>query len=194
MLSLVAGYAGSGKSEFSRFLSSVTGWALLDKDSLTCALAERLLTSLGGDPHDRHTDLYLREVRPLEYQCLLESAFDNLRAGTSVILTAPFVAELADPEWTSGLNKRCAAIGIDVAVLWVRCDNESMRAHIERRGAARDAWKLANWDTYARGLDSDNGPATAHIGIDNRQGTAIDLIRQARESLRSMQGRLNVRS
>jgi predicted kinase len=144
ILSLVAGYAGSGKSEFSQFLSSVTGWALLDKDSLTCAMAERLLTSLGGDPHDRHTDLYMREVRPLEYQCLVESAFDNLRAGTSVILTAPFVAELADPEWMSNLNKRCAAMGIDVTVIWVRCDIESMRAHIERRGAARDAWKLAN--------------------------------------------------
>ncbi|MBX6769052.1 MAG: ATP-binding protein, partial [Actinomadura rubrobrunea] len=78
VLVLVGGYAGSGKTEFARFLGDVSGWAFLDKDSLTRRLVERLLVSLGGDPQDRHTDLYLNEVRPLEYKCLMDAAMDNV--------------------------------------------------------------------------------------------------------------------
>ncbi|MER6946526.1 AAA family ATPase [Nonomuraea sp. NPDC000554] len=184
MLTVVGGYAGSGKSEFSRFLSGITGWAFLDKDSMTCAMAERLLTALGGDPHDRHTELYLREVRPLEYRGLMESAFDNLRAGTSTILSAPFISELSDPDWVCQLTDRCAAMGTDVTVIWMHCDIESMRHRIEARRAARDAWKLANWDVYTCGLDVDNSPPAAHITIDNRLGTAISLFDQTRETLK----------
>ncbi|MDA0632269.1 AAA family ATPase [Nonomuraea sp. MCN248] len=184
ILTLVGGYAGSGKTEFSRFLSDITGWAFLDKDSITRAMVERLLVSLGGDPHDRHTELYLREVRPLEYRCLMETAFDNLKVGTSAILAAPFIAELADPAWISRLTNRYAAKGIDVAVVWVRCDVESMREYIEFRGAPRDGWKLKNWETYTSGLQTDTSPETAHITVDNRLGAAISLADQTRETLK----------
>lgn len=182
-LTLVAGYAGSGKTEFSRFLSYLTSWTLLDKDTLTRPLVERLLVSLGGDPDDRHTELYLREVRPLEYRCLMETAFDNLSSGTSAILSAPLIAELADPNWVSHLINRCAAGGVDVAVVWVRCDAASMREHIELRGDPRDAWKLQNWEAYAGTLNTETHPSTAHVVVDNRLGTAIALVHQARETL-----------
>lgn len=184
ILTLVGGYAGSGKTEFSRFLSDITGWAFLDKDSLTRAMVERLLTSLGGDPHDRHTELYLREVRPLEYRCLMETAFDNLRVGTSAILAAPFIAELMDPAWVHRLTNRCAAMSIDVAVVWVRCDVESMREYIEFRGAARDGWKLSNWETYTSTLNTETSPSTAHITVDNRLGSAISLADKTRDTLK----------
>ncbi|MFG2078686.1 AAA family ATPase [Nonomuraea maritima] len=184
ILTLVGGYAGSGKTEFSRFLSDITGWAFLDKDSLTRPMAERLLVSLGGDPHDRHSELYLREVRPLEYRCLMDTAFDNLKARTSAILSAPFIAELCDPDWVSRLTNRCASRGIDVAVVWVRCDVESMREYIEFRGAARDAWKLQNWETYVSALNTETSPPTAHITVDNRLGAAISLADQTRETLK----------
>ncbi|WP_214107246.1 AAA family ATPase [Acrocarpospora catenulata] len=184
ILVLVGGYAGSGKTEFSRFLSDITGWAFLDKDSITRPMAERLLTSLGGDPNDRHSELYLHEVRPLGYRCLMETAWDNLDLGTSAILSAPFIAELADPDWVTRLTNRCAAKGIDVAVIWIRCDVESMREYIEFRGAGRDAWKLANWDTYTSSLNTDQSPPTAHITIDNRLGSAISLADRTRETLR----------
>ncbi|MEV4372953.1 AAA family ATPase [Nonomuraea sp. NPDC049637] len=186
-LTLIAGYAGSGKTEFSRFLSEVTGWALIDKDTLTRPLVERLLVALGGDPHDRHTELYLREVRPLEYRCLMDTAFDVLGSGTSVILSAPFIAELADRDWVVRLTNRCATRGIEVAALWVRCDAESMRRHFELRDDPRDAWKLQNWDAYVSTLNTDTSPSTAHITVDNRFGAAINLVNQAREALKDIQ-------
>ncbi len=184
ILALVGGYAGSGKTEFSRFLSDITGWAFLDKDSLTRCIVERLLVSLGGDPNDRHTDLYLKEVRPFEYRCLMETAWDNLNVGTSAILSAPFIAELKDEAWFARLENRCAAKGIDVAAIWVRCDPESMREYIEFRGAARDAWKLENWEQYAASLNVETSPPTAHVTIDNRLGAAISLADQTREALK----------
>ncbi|WP_245741006.1 AAA family ATPase [Nonomuraea maritima] len=183
VLTLVAGYAGSGKTKFSRFLCEITGWALLDKDTLTRPLVERLLVSLGGDPHDRHTELYLQDVRPLEYRCLMETAFDNLEAGTSTVVSAPFIAELADSDWVARLSDRCTSRGIDVVVAWVRCDVDSMRKHIELRGDARDTWKLQNWESYASTLNTETSPPTAHITIDNRLGAATYLTDQARDAL-----------
>ncbi|MDF5757636.1 AAA family ATPase [Spongiactinospora sp. TRM90649] len=184
ILVLVGGYAGSGKTEFSRFLSDITGWAFLDKDSLTRSIVERLLVSLGGDPNDRHTELYLREVRPLEYRCLMETAWDNLGVGTSTILSAPFIAEMNDEAWFARLENRCAAKGIDVAAIWVRCDPESMREYIEFRAAARDGWKLENWPAYVGALSVDGSPPTAHLTVDNRLGAAISLADQTREALK----------
>jgi len=55
-LLMVGGYAGSGKSEFARFISQLTGWPVLDKDPITRPLVERLLIEMGSDPNDRHTD------------------------------------------------------------------------------------------------------------------------------------------
>ncbi|MFI6604536.1 AAA family ATPase [Nonomuraea sp. NPDC050536] len=184
ILVLVGGYAGSGKTEFSRFLSDITGWAFLDKDSLTRPIVERLLVTLGGDPHDRHSELYLKEVRPFEYRCLMETAWDNLHVGTSAVLSAPFISELKDEAWFTRLEHKCTAKGIDVAAIWVRCDVDSMREYIEFRGAARDAWKLDNWEEYTAGLDTDTSPPTAHLTVDNRLGAAISLADQTREVLK----------
>jgi transcriptional regulator with XRE-family HTH domain/predicted kinase len=180
LLTLVGGYAGSGKSEFGRFLSSITGWTLLDKDTLTRPLAEGLLVSLGGDPNDRHTALYRERVRPLEYRCLLSTAYENLTRGVSTVLTAPFVAEVADEAWLGRMLNRCAARAIDVAVVWMHCDLGSMRDYLQSRGAARDAWKLSAWDQYAATVDLSLRPRCDHIVVDNRLNAATSLAEQAR--------------
>ncbi|MFI1828344.1 ATP-binding protein [Streptomyces sp. NPDC020412] len=66
---LVGGFAGSGKSEFAKFLGGLTGWPILDKGSLTRPLVDQLLIALGGEAHDRSSELYREKVRPLEYRC-----------------------------------------------------------------------------------------------------------------------------
>lgn len=177
---LVGGYAGSGKTEFGRFLSSITGWTLLDKDMLTRPLAESLLVSLGGDPHDRHTALYRERVRPLEYRCLLNTAYDNLTRGVSTVLTAPFVSELGDEAWLGRMLNRCAARAIDVTVVWLHCDLDSMHEYLQSRGAARDTWKLSAWEQYAATVDLSLRPRCDHIVVDNRLNAATSLAEQAR--------------
>jgi predicted kinase/transcriptional regulator with XRE-family HTH domain len=180
MLVLVGGYAGSGKTEFGGFLSSITGWTLLDKDMLTRPLAEGLLVSLGGDPNDRHTPLYRERVRPLEYRCLLSTAYENLMRGVSTVLAAPFVAEIADEAWLSRMLNRCAERAIDVTVVWMQCDLGTMRDYLQARGAARDTWKLTTWDEYAATVELSLRPRCDHIVVDNRLNAATSLAEQAR--------------
>ncbi|MFE7837357.1 AAA family ATPase [Streptomyces sp. NPDC057474] len=182
-LLMVGGYAGSGKSEFARFLSQLTGWPVLDKDPITRPLVERLLVEMGSDPNDRHTDVYREKVRPLEYQCLLETAYANVDCAISTVLSAPFVAEATDERWMRRLINRCEARGVTVAVVWMLCDLDTMHEYIGFRSAARDSWKLQNWDAYAAGLDLDLRPVVPHLVVDNRLGAAISLTDQVRQVL-----------
>lgn len=183
VLVLVGGYAGSGKTEFARFLSDLSGWALLDKDALTRRMTERLLISLGADQHDRHTDLYRSEVRPHEYQSLMQVAHSNIDTGVSIILAAPFIAELSNPSWLPRLTHRCQGKGVDVTAIWVHSDLDTMHEYIELRDAPRDSWKLAHWDEYASTLNTEDPPEAAHLTIDNRLGAAVSLADQTRRAL-----------
>ncbi|WP_424213723.1 AAA family ATPase [Streptomyces sp. BI20] len=180
---LVGGYAGSGKSEFARFLGGLTGWPVLDKDSLTRPLVDRLLVALGGEAHDRASELYREKVRPLEYRCLLDAAWDNLGGGTSTILDAPFIAEFARADWMRRFQDHCRSRRVSAAFVWVACDPDSMREHIEFRGAARDTGKTESWDEYAKGLDPRFRPRGPHFVVDNRLGAAIARVDAAREVL-----------
>lgn len=180
---LVGGYAGSGKTEFARFLTQLTGWPLLDKDPLTRPLVEQLLIALGGDRHDRHTELYREKVRPVEYSALMQAAYANIDCGISTVLAAPFIGEMTDAEWMARLVNRCRAQGVEVAPVWVQCDEESMHEYISHRGAARDAWKLDRWQDYLETIDVELRPVVPHMVVDNRLGTAISLADQARHAL-----------
>ncbi|MBC3844579.1 AAA family ATPase [Streptacidiphilus sp. 4-A2] len=186
VLVLVGGFAGSGKTELARFLSELTGWPLLDKDPMSRALVEALLVELGADPNDRQSALYRERVRPLEYECLLKAAYANIDCGISTVLTAPFIAEMADEGWMRRLENRCSARGVAVAPVWVQCDVDSMREYIGQRSAARDTWKLQNWAEYASGLDLDLRPVVPHLIVDNRYGSAVSLADRARLALGSV--------
>lgn len=186
-LVLVGGFAGSGKTEFARFLSSVTGWTILDKDTLTRALVERLLLSYGADVNDRQTDLYLEYVRPFEYRCLMDAATENLRCSVSTVVTAPFLREFSDDAWLARLRNRCTARRARFSTVWMKCDVESMYDYIAFRGAARDSWKLNNWQAYLATIEPAFEPPFQHHSVDNRLNAAVALADQARDIAARMQ-------
>jgi len=164
---IVGGYAGSGKTELGRILTRLTGWPMLDKDSLTRPVVEAMLRNLGLSPHDRESDTYLSQIRPAEYEALREATVENVSCGNSVVMTAPFIRELADAAWCQRARADFAALDAQLRVIWVRCDPESMHVYLRRRGAARDAHKLENWDRYVGGLNLDYAPAMPHVVLDN---------------------------
>lgn len=178
---LIGGFAGSGKREFARFLSSITGWNILDKHTITHPLAERLLIAYDKDPNDRHSAFYREQVRPFEYRCLMDAMTENLRCGVSTVVTAPFVREFADADWTARVRNRCAAHRSRLSVVWMNCDEESMRDYIVFRGAARDSWKINNWQDYVDTIDLEFTPPFDHHSVDNRLNAAVALADQARE-------------
>lgn len=178
---LVGGFAGSGKTEFARFLSSVTGWAILDKHTITSALVEHLLLLHSRDANDRHGAFYQKHVRPFQYRCLMDAMTENLYCGVSTVVTAPFVREFTDMEWLTRLRNRCVKHRARLSLVWVKCDEESMRDYIAFRGAARDIWKLNNWQDYLDSIDPDFDPPFEHYCVDNRLNAAVSLADQARE-------------
>lgn len=187
-LVLVAGFAGSGKTETGKLLAQITSWSLLDKDTLTRPLVEKLLEKLSGDPHDRQTELYFDHVRPLEYRCLLKTGLENLACGNSAILSAPFIREVNDEAWLRRLRRRCRGWGGDINVAWVYADVESMRQRLVARNAERDAWKIANWTEYVQGIDVNMLPAGEHQYIDNSHGSNLPLLDQIKTLARHVIG------
>ncbi|MEV6073414.1 GntR family transcriptional regulator [Nocardia sp. NPDC052001] len=163
----VGGYAGSGKTEFGRVLARESGWPILDKDTLTRAVVDAALVEFGSTIADRESDTYLKVVRPAEYQCLEATVMENLRCGVSSIATAPYLRELTSSAWLERTAAAVAGVGADMSVIWIRCSSASMRSYIERRGAARDTWKLGHWDEYLGNVDLEFTPPWPHVIVNN---------------------------
>ena len=183
---LVAGHAGSGKTEFSKQLAVKTSWPLLDKDTVTRPLVEYLAHHLCGDPHDRQSPAYLKQIRPLEYDSLLAVMWEMLESGSQgVVVTAPFVAELTNPQWVDDFVLDCDARGCKLLIVWVHCDPATLKERIVARGAERDRWKLANWPRWIDNIGTPElDKKTTHLVVDNTAESA--------ESAESMLDSINV--
>ncbi|MBW0105800.1 GntR family transcriptional regulator [Pseudonocardia sp. KRD291] len=184
---LIGGYAGSGKSELGRILARATGWPILDKDTLTRPVVEVALAALNEPTHVRESETYLSTVRPAEYEALVAAITENLECGVSVIATAPFLREFANQAWLDRLTATTEGLGASTRLVWVYCDEDSMLTYLRRRGAARDAAKLAGWAGYLQGIDLDRRPLGDHTVIDNSQG-GPPLQAQAHQLLRTLTG------
>jgi predicted kinase len=146
---ITLGGAGSGKSTLSKHLSSLTGAVYLDKDTLAGPLVRVALEAFGQDPSDRESNaLYLQRIMPAEYETLFATAGRNLELGHSVVLDAPFIAYLGEPDF---LRRSIAHAGWPAAlirVIHVRTSPDVVRRRLIDRGSERDQIKLAEWDSY----------------------------------------------
>lgn len=146
---ITLGGAGSGKSTLSRHLSAVAGAVYLDKDTLAGPLVQVALEALGQDPSDRESnDLYLQRVMPAEYETLFAVAARNLELGHSVVLDAPFVAYLADPDFLDRATSDAGWPAARIRVIHVRTSPDIVRRRLIDRGSERDRVKLADWEAY----------------------------------------------
>lgn len=181
----VGGYAGSGKTEFGRTLARLSGWAMLDKDTITRHVVDMALSQLGSTASDRESELYMTHIRPAEYECLAAVVRENVGCGVSVIATAPYVKEFASEAWFRRTAVELDTLGADLTAVWIRCNAETMHSYISRRGAARDSWKLDHWADYTSGLDLQFTPAWDHTIVVNDADSA-PLREQAQTLLKSL--------
>jgi predicted kinase len=179
---MIGGYAGSGKTELGRILARETRWPILDKDTLTRFVVEAALEMQGLSRNDRESDVYLKNIRPGEYDSLLEAMTENVQCGNSAIVTAPFIREYSDEAWIKKTQATCKKLGATLTFVWVYCDADTMHTYLRHRDAARDSAKLADWDGYMAGIDLDLRPPVPHVVIDNStssdplQGQARKLV------------------
>jgi DNA-binding transcriptional regulator YhcF (GntR family)/predicted kinase len=184
---LIGGYAGSGKTELGRIIARETGWPMLDKDTLTRPVVEVALEILGLSPNDRDSEAYFTTIRPREYESLMSATKENVECGNSAIVTAPFVGEFADPAWIGRTQAEFAAVDAVTTLIWVYCDAETMHTYVRRRGAARDAAKLADWPGWLDRIDTGFRPETPHVVIDN-SASSIPLQDQAQDLIKRVLG------
>lgn len=148
---ITLGGAGSGKSTVSRHISEYTGALYLDKDVLAGPLVELALESLGQRASDRESnELYLRRVMPIEYDAVFAVAGQNLTLGHSVVLDAPFVAYLSDPDYLRTQVARASWPDVHIRVIQVVASAETVKRRLIERANARDRIKLNDWDNYWR--------------------------------------------
>jgi len=187
-LVLVAGRAGTGKTEFAKLIARELRWPVLDKDTLTRPLLESLNGLRTGNPHDRESSVYLQELRHLEYESLMDAALEILENGSSVVATAPFLREVTSSEWIEDIRFEADVRSADCVVVWIESDVESMRSRLTSRNAARDSWKLEHWADYLKQLEQTPEPVTPFVTVENSIGAPISLAAQTQELVRRIAG------
>jgi predicted kinase len=175
---IIAGLPGTGKSTVARELAERTGFALVDKDSITRPFVEKLMELLAGDPHDRESSLHRQEVKPLEYAAWQAVMFDNLRVRNSTIVVTPLVGERRDPRWLRDFERDVRAAGAEIALVWVDCETRTMRRRLLERAAPRDAWKLAHWEEHLTRNEPSARPIVPHLRIDTEPAAQPDVDEQ----------------
>ena len=171
-LIVVLGSAGSGKTTFARRLVPELGCVYLNSDTISEA----------AFPNDRESPEYLK-ARPTIYRTLYDIAFANLKLGNSVLIDAPHVGQIRDPEWRAWIMREPEQLGARLRVLHCVADENTRRSRLASRGEARDAVRLANWVEYIRSDPFRSPILLPHIEIDTGQDLQRNLA-LAREYLR----------
>ena len=92
---LVCGAPGSGKSTVGALVARGLRAALLDLDTATASLVAVIGELHGTDNLDDPS--FARRTRAARYEALTSLAEDNLAAGISAVMVAPFTLERRDP-------------------------------------------------------------------------------------------------
>lgn len=152
-LILVGGVPGSGKTFIGKAIAEQLQASYLDKDTLTESLSEALLVALGSSKDDRESEIYVNQVKSLEYKTLMDTAIENMQVGNKyVVCTAPFLNHFNDADWLACVKEKSLELGYNVLLVWLTSDLETAKSRIVNRNAERDTWKVSNWTMYSSEL------------------------------------------
>jgi len=102
------------------------------------------MKAAGLNPTDRDSLQYKTIFRDAVYECLFETAAENL-THLSVVLVGPFTRELQDAQWPQRLAER---LGVEPTIWFLTCADDVRRERIATRGNPRDQAKLKEWKQY----------------------------------------------
>jgi predicted kinase len=159
---LISGAPATGKSTLAAALAPRLGAAVLDIDVATGPLTQVVSGLIGvadlGDPR------IAQLTRAPRYDTLFALAEENLRAGLSVVLVAPFTAERSAAGWNAVVG-RLETPAAAVALVWLHLPRHQLLDRLQQRDAARDADKVKDPDAFLATVDRDP-PAAPHLSVD----------------------------
>ena len=131
----LAGPPGSGKSTLGRSVAARLGACVLDLDTATNPLLAQLAALTGAGDDLDHPSLR-GTIREARYRCLTDLAAENVQAGRSAVLIAPFTREVTDPAAWQHLADRLRPV--TPVLVWVTVSPAVALLRRQRRGQSRD--------------------------------------------------------
>ena len=153
-LILVTSPPACGKTYVSKELAKALKHVVyLDKDTLIC-LSKQIFKA-GGEPYNRSSDFFEKNIRDYEYEAIVALALEALDYDDIVLINAPFTREIRDTAYINNLKNKLQEKNASLVVIWVDTSVEVCRQRMLERNSDRDVWKLANWDEYIAGCNFD---------------------------------------
>ena len=136
-----------GKTRRSKKLATeIKHIVYLDKDTLI-PLSKQIF-AVAGQPYNRSSDFFEKEIRDYEYDVIMDLAFEAIKYEDLVMVNAPFTREIRDDEYIASLRAKLKEYGAKLTVVWIVTDPEVCHQRMIDRGSDRDTWKLEHWDEY----------------------------------------------
>jgi dephospho-CoA kinase len=153
-LILVTSPPACGKTYVSKQLAKALKHVVyLDKDTLIC-LSKQIFKA-AGEPYNRSSDFFEKNIRDYEYEAIVTLALEALDYDDIVLINAPFTREIRDTSYINNLKGKLLEKNARLVVIWVDTSVEVCRQRMLERNSDRDIWKLANWDEYIAGCNFD---------------------------------------
>ena len=141
-----------GKTKLSKKLATeLRHIVYLDKDTLI-PLSKQIF-AVAGQPYNRSSDFFEKEIRDYEYDVIMDLAFEALKYEDLVMVNAPFTQEIRDNEYIAKLRAKLKEYGAKLSVIWIVTDPEVCHQRMIDRASDRDTWKLEHWDEYLSSLN-----------------------------------------
>lgn len=151
-LILVVSPPACGKTYVSKKLASALKHVVyLDKDTLI-PLSKKIFEA-ANEEYNRSSDFFNREIRDVEYEVILDLAFEALEYDDLVLVNAPFTKEIRDLNYVRQLASNLKEKGAELTFVWVDATPETCHQRMIERNSSRDTWKLSHWDEYIKGVD-----------------------------------------
>lgn len=136
-----------GKTKLSKKLATaIKHIVYLDKDTLI-PLSKQIF-AVAGQPYNRSSEFFEKEIRDYEYDVIMDLAFEAIKYEELVMVNAPFTREIRDDEYIASLRAKLKDYGAKLTVVWIVTDPEVCHQRMIDRASDRDTWKLENWEQY----------------------------------------------
>ncbi len=136
-----------GKTKLSKKLATaIRHIVYLDKDTLI-PLSKQIF-AVAGQPYNRSSDFFEKEIRDYEYDVIMDLAFEAIKYEDLVMVNAPFTREIRDDDYIASLREKLKDYNAKLTVIWIVTDPEVCHQRMIDRASDRDTWKLENWEQY----------------------------------------------
>ena len=151
-LILVTSPPACGKTFISKQLAKTLKHVVyLDKDTLI-GLSKQIF-QVAGQPYDRSSEFFEKNIRDYEYETVVALAMEALDYDDIVLINAPFTEEIRDMNYINNLKAALKEKNARLVVVWVETSIEVCNQRMIARNSDRDTWKLAHWDEYIAGCN-----------------------------------------